>query len=354
MASTYSNLKIQLMATGENSGAWGDVTNVNLGTALEEAIAESATVTFADANQTLTLTDSNATQTARHFRLFLTGSATSGYNLVVPTIEKPYLVDNQTDGVITVKTSAGTGIAVPAGLTTLLYVDGTNVIDAVDYLTSLQSPDVTITNSATFNGATIADLGSVTTADINGGTIDGTVIGGTTAANVTASNLVATSADINGGTIDNTTVGATTPNSAVVTTANVTQTVTFSGVISPAQITASQNNYAPTGIGTTYEIRVDTDATGYDITGISASQVDGRELLLTNDGANAFTLTDEDANSTAANRFALQQDQNVVIQPGASVPLRYDGTASRWRIKGGTGSGGSGNPLQTIAFSRVY
>ena len=74
MASTYSNLKIQLMATGENSGTWGNVTNDNLGVALEEAIVGSADVTFASANVTLTLTDSNASQTARNLRLNLTGT----------------------------------------------------------------------------------------------------------------------------------------------------------------------------------------------------------------------------------------------------------------------------------------
>ena len=74
MASTYSNLKIQLMATGENSGTWGNVTNVNLGTAIEEAIAGSADVTFSSGNVTLTLTDTNASQTARNMRLNLTGT----------------------------------------------------------------------------------------------------------------------------------------------------------------------------------------------------------------------------------------------------------------------------------------
>ena len=74
MPSTYSNLKIQLMATGENTTTWGNVTNVNLGTALEEAIAGSADVTFASNNQTLTLTDTNATQTARNMRLRCTGT----------------------------------------------------------------------------------------------------------------------------------------------------------------------------------------------------------------------------------------------------------------------------------------
>ena len=91
MASTYSNIKIQLMATGENSTTWGDVTNINLGTAIEEAIVGSADVTFASANVTLTLSNTNASQTARNLRLRCTGTTGgSTRNLVVPSIEKPY------------------------------------------------------------------------------------------------------------------------------------------------------------------------------------------------------------------------------------------------------------------------
>lgn len=137
MPSTYSALKIQLMATGENNTTWGDVTNTNLGTAIEEAIAGSADVAFSNANVTLTLTDTNATQTARNMRLNLTGTATTGYNLIVPAIEKAYIVNNGTDGTITVKNSTGTGIAVPAGKTMWVYNNGTNVVDAVNTLTSL-------------------------------------------------------------------------------------------------------------------------------------------------------------------------------------------------------------------------
>lgn len=137
MPSTYSNLKIQLMATGENNTTWGDVTNTNLGTAIEEAIVGSADVAFSNANVTLTLTDTNATQSARNMRLNLTGTATAGYNLVVPAIEKPYIINNGTDGTITVKNSTGTGIAVPTGKTMWVYNDGTNVVDAVTRLSSL-------------------------------------------------------------------------------------------------------------------------------------------------------------------------------------------------------------------------
>lgn len=138
MPSTYSNLKIQLMATGENATTWGDVTNTNLGTAIEEAIVGSADVTFASANVTLTLTDTNTSQTARNMRLRCTGTTGgSTRNLVVPTIEKPYIVKNDCADSIVVKTAAGSGVTVPAGTTMWVYTDGTNVVDVTNYLTSL-------------------------------------------------------------------------------------------------------------------------------------------------------------------------------------------------------------------------
>ena len=88
MPSTYSDLKIELIATGEQTGTWGDTTNTNLGTALEEAITGSADVTFASNDITLTWTDTNAPQEARNLRLNLvgtTGGATR--NLIVPTMQ---------------------------------------------------------------------------------------------------------------------------------------------------------------------------------------------------------------------------------------------------------------------------
>jgi hypothetical protein len=74
MASTYSQLKIELIGTGDQSGTWGATTNTNLGTAIQEAITGNATVTFASANAAIALTDTNATQTARNLRLNLSGT----------------------------------------------------------------------------------------------------------------------------------------------------------------------------------------------------------------------------------------------------------------------------------------
>ena len=137
MASTYSALKIQLMTTGENLTTWGNVTNVNVGTALEEAIVGSADVSFSSGDVTLTLTDTNATQTARNLRLNLTGTTGGARNLIVPAIEKIYLVNNGCADAVTVKNTTGTGIAVPAGKTMWVYNNATNVVDAVTHLSSL-------------------------------------------------------------------------------------------------------------------------------------------------------------------------------------------------------------------------
>ena len=159
MASSYSDLKIELIGTGEQSGSWGTTTNTNLGTALEEAIAESVDVAFSSGTVTLTLTNSNASQSARHLRLNLTGTSGGAQNLVVPTIEKPYLVNNGTADTITVKTSSGSGIGVPSGKTMWVYADGTNVVDAVTAVSSLQSDGGVTVDNITIDGTEI-DLSS--------------------------------------------------------------------------------------------------------------------------------------------------------------------------------------------------
>lgn len=142
MASTYSDLKIELIATGEQSGSWGTTTNTNLGTAVQEAITGRANAVFSsDADLTLTYTDTNGTQVFRNLILNVTSgvSLTTTRNLIVPTIDKLYIVENNTTGSqsIIVKTSSGTGITVPNGVTTIVYADGTNVVSGVEYLNAL-------------------------------------------------------------------------------------------------------------------------------------------------------------------------------------------------------------------------
>jgi len=135
MASTYSALKIELIATGEQSGTWGTTTNNNLGNdALGEAITGSADVAFSSADVTVTLTDTNASQTARNLRLNLTGTSGGARQLILGSgcqIEKLYLINNGLADAVTVKNTSGSGIAVAAGKSMFVYNNGTNVVEAV-------------------------------------------------------------------------------------------------------------------------------------------------------------------------------------------------------------------------------
>jgi len=160
MASTYSDLKFELIGTGEQSGTWGVTTNTNLGTAIEEAITGSADVTFASATVTLTLTDTNASQTARNLRLNLTGTSGGAQDLIVPSIEKFYLVNNGCADAITVKNSTGTGVAVPAGKAMLLFNDATNVVEGVNYITALETSTATIGTLTLTNDLTVPNGGT--------------------------------------------------------------------------------------------------------------------------------------------------------------------------------------------------
>lgn len=134
MASTPStSLRLELMATGDQSGTWGDTTNTNLGTLLEQAITGVLSVAQGDtANLTLTNTDYVSNQ-ARNAVVNLTGAMTAARNVVVPTANKVYLIKNSTTGgfVITVKTSGGTGVEVAANTARWVYCDGTNVVDGL-------------------------------------------------------------------------------------------------------------------------------------------------------------------------------------------------------------------------------
>jgi hypothetical protein len=101
----------------------------------------------------------------------------------------------------------------------------------------------------------------------------------------------------------------------------------FTGIVTPAQITADQNDYNPTGLATANVLRISSDA-ARSITGIAA-QGTGRFLFLFNVGAFAITLTDEDAASAAANRFAVPSAP--IISADGSRAIWYDITSSRWR-----------------------
>ena len=142
MASAYSQYKLELMATGENAGTWGTITNANLGSnstyqGIEQAIGGKADITFSSTTETLTLTDTNAAQDARALYLNLAGTPGGAATLEVPAIQKAYIVKNGTGEQVTIKVSGQTGVVIPNGKTVWTYNNGTDVVTAIDYIPSL-------------------------------------------------------------------------------------------------------------------------------------------------------------------------------------------------------------------------
>jgi hypothetical protein len=134
MASTYSDLKIELIGTGDQTGTWGTTTNNNFSIALSEAITGSADVAFSGANVTVTLTDTNTAQAARNLRLNLIGTSGGARELILGSgcqIEKLYLINNGLADAVTVKNTSGTGTVVPAGSSMFVYNNGTDVVEAL-------------------------------------------------------------------------------------------------------------------------------------------------------------------------------------------------------------------------------
>jgi len=133
MASTFStDLKIELMVTGENAGTWGDKTNTNLNL-VQQAIAGFQSISIAGGAQTTALTmDNAALSNARNAVVKLTGTITGNQIVTVPTgIEKTYIVQNGTTGAFTVefKQAGGTGTTFSATDKSIkiVFADGTNI-----------------------------------------------------------------------------------------------------------------------------------------------------------------------------------------------------------------------------------
>lgn len=140
MASTYStNLAIELIGTGEQSGTWGVTTNTNLGTLLEQAISGYVTQAITDGADTTITIPNGATGVARNMFIEMTGALTAARNLVVPANKKLYFIYNNTTGgfAVTVKVSGQTGVSVPNGKKVILVSNGTDIVNAENYIASL-------------------------------------------------------------------------------------------------------------------------------------------------------------------------------------------------------------------------
>ena len=172
MASTFSNLGLNLQATGENSGTWGALTNVNL-QEIDNAIAGVVTITLTG-NTTLAFT-SNATSTTftdeagRNKTIILSGalSATT-VTVSVPNIEKDYVIINNSGATATISSGGSTTVSIATGSKNYVIVDPatTSVISAVPAATPGGSnTSVQFNNNGVFGGITNTTAGFILTSN---------------------------------------------------------------------------------------------------------------------------------------------------------------------------------------------
>jgi hypothetical protein len=110
MASTYSSLlRVELIGTGDQSGSWGNTTNTNLGTLVEQSIAGTASINVTSGNVTLSANDGSSDQ-ARCMILNVTGTPGTSRNIVAPSSSKVYILINGSDDDVVLKGAATTGI----------------------------------------------------------------------------------------------------------------------------------------------------------------------------------------------------------------------------------------------------
>lgn len=277
MATQYTPiLQLALPVTGELNGTWGDVVNDNITSMVEQAIAGLATInTWTTNSHTLTTADGTTDEARCAMLVAATGAGgtalTAAGEIICPARTKLYVLSNTSAYTVTLKTAAGSGVAVPAGDTTFLFCDGTNINACVttvvnghisgnltvDGNTTLGNATTdTITATARFNSDLLPsadnsyDLGTsgnswrnlyidgtATIATLNVTTIDTTNLevtnikakDGTASATIadatgvmTIGSSVLTTTDINGGTIDGTTVGASSASTGRFTQVNIT------------------------------------------------------------------------------------------------------------------------------------
>ena len=188
MSSTYSSsLRIELIGTGDQAGAWGTTTDNNFAYLLDAAIAGYQTVTVSSTSQALTYTNgatSSASLNQSVYAMIRFAGASAASSIYAPPISKQYVVWNNSGYTITVynstvignTTAAGTGVAISDGAKIIIFSDGTN-----------------------FYKTDIGNTGTVTSVSVSGGTTGLTTSGGpvTTSGTITLAGTLGTA---NGGT----------------------------------------------------------------------------------------------------------------------------------------------------------
>ena len=328
MTTQYTpTLKLALPITGELSGTWGDVVNDNITSMIEQAIAGLSTINTWTGNAH-TLTTANGTTSESRCAMLVAatgGSApTAAAEIICPAAAKLYVLQNNTAFAVTLKTSAGTGVAVPASQTAFLFCDGTNVNACVTTIVDGSiTGNLTVGGNATINGNTT--LGNATSDLITAtGRFNTDLLPSTdntrdlgSAANAWKDLFIDGTATmalvaISGGTINGVSIGATT----AATLINV-DNLRLDGNTLSSTDTNGNVVIAPNGTG---DVQLDADTVRVGDAAAAAT--------LTSNGAGALTVTTGGAADLTLSTNAGTDSGTVVIANGVNgnITLTPNGT----------------------------
>jgi hypothetical protein len=279
MPTTYTtNLRLAKPANGEQSGTWGTVVNDNITSMIDEAVGGYAAVTVSPTanKQALTAVDGSTDESRNAVLKLNAGTLSANFDLYAPPIEKFYFIWNNTSYICTFyaatavngTTAAGTGTAIPAGKKVVLYLDGTNAIEALNHVVGNFSVG-----------------GALTLGTVLASTQGGTGVANNAASTITISGAFGTTFTVSG------TTAVTLPTSGTLATLAGTETLTNKTLTSPT-LTAPVLGTPASGTLTNCTfptLNQNTTGTAANVTGTVAANNGGTGVA--NNAASTITIS---------------------------------------------------------------